>query len=75
MKPMKHVRMQMCSQNSIYQNMCRSSPKSRGQNVANDLRLPLDDNRIAKMIERIVRDGPLDQSLKDVNKDPFTANI
>lgn len=30
---------------------------------------------MVEMIRRIVRDGPPDQSLKDVNRNSFTSNI
>lgn len=50
--------------------------KSGGQNEVMDRRPQLDgNNRIAELVRRIVRDGPLDQSLEDINSSPFTPNI
>lgn len=56
MKTEAWVRMHAHSQRS----MCRSFPQERGQNAASDQRLPLDNNWMAKMIRKIVRDEPPD---------------
>lgn len=40
------------------------------------MRVHLDDNdRLAEVVRRAMRDGLPNQSLEDVNKSPFTSNI